>query len=41
MGKGDIKSKKGKISKGTFGASRPKKENNKIARKLKLGLSKK
>jgi 30S ribosomal protein S31 len=30
MGKGDVKSKKGKISKGTFGNSR-KKKNNKVA----------
>jgi len=41
MGKGDIKSKKGKINNGTYGASRPRKENNKIARKQKLGLTKK
>lgn len=28
MGKGDIKSKKGKIAKGSFGNSRPRKTNN-------------
>lgn len=28
MGKGDIKTKRGKINKGSFGASRPKKEKN-------------
>jgi 30S ribosomal protein S31 len=40
MGKGDIKSRKGKISRGTFGASRPKKKQNKLARKVKLKLGK-
>lgn len=38
MGKGDIKSRKGKISRGTFGASRPKKKQNKESRKEKLEL---
>lgn len=34
MGKGDKKTKKGKISKGAFGVSRPKKESlNKIKKK--------
>ena len=41
MGKGDMKSKKGKISRGTFGASRPKKEANKKARKMKLEIKEK
>ena len=36
MGKGDIKTKKGKTNRGTFGASRPKKESNKLARKKKF-----
>ncbi|KPQ10483.1 MAG: hypothetical protein HLUCCX10_15700 [Algoriphagus marincola HL-49] len=40
MGKGDLKSKRGKINRGTFGASRPKKEANRQARRLKLGLEK-
>lgn len=40
MGKGDIKTKKGKTHKGTFGATRPKKKQNKLARKLKLRTSK-
>jgi len=35
MGKGDMKSKKGKVSRGTFGASRPKKKQNKATRKAK------
>lgn len=35
MGKGDKKSKRGKISRGTFGASRPKKEQNKLSKKEK------
>ncbi|MBN7813130.1 30S ribosomal protein THX [Algoriphagus sp. H41] len=38
MGKGDMKSKKGKVSRGTFGASRPKKKQNKEARRKKLKL---
>ncbi|WP_075351151.1 30S ribosomal protein THX [Algoriphagus marinus] len=41
MGKGDMKSKKGKISRGTFGSSRPKKEANKKARKMKLEIKEK
>ncbi|NVJ85658.1 MAG: 30S ribosomal protein THX [Algoriphagus sp.] len=41
MGKGDLKSKRGKINRGTFGASRPKKEANRKTRKAKLGLDKK
>ena len=41
MGKGDIKSKRGKISRGTCGASRPKKTQNKEAKKVKLNLTKK
>ncbi len=36
MGKVDIKTKKGKTNRGTFGASRPKKESNKLARKKKF-----
>jgi 30S ribosomal protein S31 len=40
MGKGDIKSKKGKINRGSFGASRPKKKQNRVARKIKLNLDK-
>lgn len=36
MGKGDMKSKKGKVHRGTFGANRPKKKQNKMARKEKL-----
>lgn len=35
MGKGDIKSKKGKINRGTFGASRPRKKQNKATKKEK------
>lgn len=35
MGKGDMKTKKGKTTRGTFGASRPKKEANKEARRKK------
>ena len=35
MGKGDKKSKRGKVARGTFGASRPKKIQNKKARKEK------
>ncbi|NVK48453.1 MAG: 30S ribosomal protein THX [Cyclobacteriaceae bacterium] len=41
MGKGDLKSKRGKINRGTFGASRPKKEANRKTRKAMLGLEKK
>ncbi|WP_446698875.1 30S ribosomal protein THX [Algoriphagus sp. NF] len=40
MGKGDLKSKRGKINRGTFGGSRPKKEANRQARRLKWGLEK-
>ena len=29
MGKGDVKTKKGKISRGSYGKSRPKKKNKK------------
>ncbi|HLT07208.1 MAG TPA: 30S ribosomal protein THX [Cyclobacteriaceae bacterium] len=36
MGKGDKKTKRGKITRGTFGASRPKKEQNKITKKEKV-----
>ncbi|WP_373398793.1 30S ribosomal protein THX [Algoriphagus halophilus] len=32
MGKGDMKTKKGKTNRGTFGASRPKKKSNKAAK---------
>lgn len=38
MGKGDMKTKKGKINRGTFGASRPRKQNNVLTRKQKLGI---
>lgn len=38
MGKGDIKTKKGKTNRGTFGASRPKKASNKEARKKQYEL---
>jgi 30S ribosomal protein S31 len=41
MGKGDIKSRKGKIWKGSFGACRPKSERNQASRKIKLGFLKK
>ncbi len=40
MGKGDMKSKKGKINRGSFGASRPKKKQNRVARRIKLKLDK-
>lgn len=40
MGKGDIKSRKGKVHRGTFGANRPRRKQNKLARKLKLKLLK-
>lgn len=33
MGKGDIKTKKGKISNGSYGVRRPKKSNTKVAAK--------
>ncbi|MCC9136472.1 30S ribosomal protein THX [Pontibacter silvestris] len=35
MGKGDRKTKKGKITKGSYGNSRPHKEVNKAAQKAK------
>lgn len=41
MGKGDMKSRKGKVTRGTYGVRRPKKEANKISRKIKLGMLKK
>ncbi|MGB3589216.1 MAG: 30S ribosomal protein THX [Tunicatimonas sp.] len=37
MGKGDKKTKRGKISKGTFGVSRPKKEEKKEQTSKKEG----
>ncbi|MFC0608167.1 30S ribosomal protein THX [Rufibacter quisquiliarum] len=40
MGKGDAKSKRGKISKGSFGNSRPKKAQNKATKLAKLAPSK-
>lgn len=33
MGKGDKKTKKGKITKGSYGNSRPRKDSNKAAQK--------
>ena len=36
MGKGDIKSKKGKITIGSFGASRPRRKQNVKAKKVKM-----
>ena len=36
MGKGDKKSKRGKVARGSFGASRPKKEQNKVTKKAKM-----
>lgn len=41
MGKGDMKTKKGKINRGTFGSSRPKKESNRKARNEKFEIEKK
>ncbi|MCH6201290.1 30S ribosomal protein THX [Aquiflexum sp. LQ15W] len=41
MGKGDIKSRKGKIKIGSFGASRPKSKRNVATKKIKLGLPRK
>ena len=35
MGKGDKKSKRGKVARGSFGASRPKKEQNRKTKKAK------
>lgn len=40
MGKGDMKSRKGKVNRGSFGASRPKKKQNKLARKVKMSAAK-
>ncbi|WP_192823019.1 30S ribosomal protein THX [Rufibacter sp. LB8] len=37
MGKGDPKSKKGKISMGSFGNARPKKAKNEATKAAKLG----
>lgn len=37
MGKGDMKTKKGKINRGSFGASRPKRNANKRANAIKDG----
>lgn len=36
MGKGDKKSKRGKVARGSFGASRPKKEQNRKTKKAKM-----
>ena len=36
MGKGDMKTKKGKVNRGTFGVSRPKREINKKAHSAQL-----
>lgn len=41
MGKGDIKTKKGKITKGTFGVRRPKKANKNAAPVAKKAKPKK
>ncbi len=38
MGKGDMKSRKGKVTRGSYGVRRPKKDANKISRKIKLGI---
>ncbi|WP_181307812.1 30S ribosomal protein THX [Rufibacter sp. XAAS-G3-1] len=40
MGKGDGKSKKGKISKGSYGNSRPKKAKNEVTKAAKLVVKK-
>jgi len=40
MGKGDVKSKKGKISKGSYGNSRPRKAKNEATKAAKLGVTK-
>lgn len=40
MGKGDLKTKRGKINRGTFGASRPKTEANKQTRRERMGQDK-
>lgn len=36
MGKGDKKTKRGKVARGSFGASRPKKERNRKTKKAKM-----
>jgi len=41
MGRGDIKTKKGKISKGSFGVSRPHKKKVEVAPKAKPKAKKK
>ncbi|MFC3881324.1 30S ribosomal protein THX [Algoriphagus namhaensis] len=41
MGKGDMKTKKGKINRGTYGASRPRKAKNKHAEPPKPKAKKK
>lgn len=41
MGKGDMKTKKGKINRGTFGASRPKKKASKLAKAEKTKIKEK
>lgn len=41
MGKGDIKSKRGKISNGTFGTRRPRKIKKRVKVEDKIGVSKK
>jgi len=40
MGKGDMKTKKGKINRGTFGASRPHKKQNKETKKAAVTVNK-
>lgn len=41
MGRGDIKTKKGKITKGSFGKSRPAKPKKKVVAPKKKAVSKK
>lgn len=41
MGKGDVKTKKGKISKGSFGVSRPHKQKAAVVEKPKARAKKK
>jgi len=36
MGKGDKKTKRGKVARGSFGASRPQKDQNKKTKKAKM-----
>ncbi len=36
MGKGDKKTKRGKVARGSFGASRPKKEQNRKTKNAKM-----